>query len=1390
MALRRRYLLQTLVLALALVFVTLPVPAPDALPAAAAGDDSGLAGRAQDVREFADPPSDSRPTVLWFWNGAMTQDLIDTQLAAMRREGITEAIIFPRGDDPKLTPKFFSEGWFDIVGHTLREAQRTGMHLWLFNDDYFPSGRAGTFVLRGGQVGDRVYEPRPDLRPQEVTSLGSQQVMGPGPVRLELPQPGGFAVADGRLRVDAPAAGGGGIALLDRGAGWTDYSVDYDLKIHRNAAGLVVRAKDAANGYLIDHGISGVVNIYRQRDGALTRIASGSAAGLDPAAFRHVSVRMSGNQIQVLVNDKVVTTATDSMFTTGTAGLRVVANQLAEFDNLVVRDGSGGVTYSQDFASPAAVDDFDRSAFHPRTDPADVVAVSALPVRDGRPTLDGAIDLTAKFRAGEVWDAPAGSYDVQYFKVGYLTMTGLYDAYLDLMKPEAVERYLDVIYGEYHRRFPWAFGTVLRGFWDDEPANPAEWGRLAWSDGLPAELAEQGRTPAQVLPALFADLGRAGRVAKGAYRHAVADGLANYYELSGRWADQHGVALLSNPYSDHFGPSGAVTWGDTFKNDQWFQVPGADAVFNQVLPGKQTVIPRYPASSAHQLGRERVAAELMGAYGWGVTPELTRFVTGYMAVRGVNLGVLHAYWSDASKVIHPPPFQPENTWYDATDGLTDWMGRVMEAGRGKAAAPTALLFPQRAAEIWRGTATGTGLDSDFESTVAAIEDVQVDFDVLDEASLDGDTAMREQAKPAGGALRLGPQAYRVVVVPPTPTMSLATVQRLQELAHQGGTVVALGRLATEETAGKDAALAAALRELFGVDPANPVDSTRAHGSGRAFFAADEDRLQQLLRSAGAPAAGLTPASEDVRVLRVEHGGQNAFLVMNEGSSVVRTTATFPASGTPTLWDPEDGSVRTAPSFFATRDGRATSVPLRLAPHQLMVVNLDGAGPSTQPHLLGWDGAASSVGLADARTMTGTVELSEPGDHVLLGQAGGRFYRGKVATTDPLRPVPVNGPWRFRLDQPGTTWTERPLGSWTGFHPAYSGSALYETEVELTAGDLAEGRRIRLDLGKAADVAEVTVNGTPAGRLLWQPYDLDVSGHLRPGRNTITVRVTNTNANAKGIVQTSGLLGPVALRPSRVEQVRLALDPTAVADDDVVALAVAPSEVTLAGCRPRTVTATVTNYGPRPVSGDLTVTAPPGVSAKVSDGQVRLGGTEQASVDIDVALDGQDRVDGVLRVGFGGRTATVAVDALDNSNIALDSTVTASSTNSRFSPAAVADGARDSARWDKGDGWNDDTLGQFPDWIRLTLPCAQPVGRVDVHTLDSAQFPASRLGVRDYDVQVLVDGGWQTVDQVRGNTRGSVTSTFPAVVATDVRVLVLASNDGGHSRLMEVEVYGR
>jgi hypothetical protein len=90
----------------------------------------------------------------------------------------------------------------------------------------------------------------------------------------------------------------------------------------------------------------------------------------------------------------------------------------------------------------------------------------------------------------------------------------------------------------------------------------------------------------------------------------------------------------------------------------------------------------------------------------------------------------------------------------------------------------------------------------------------------------------------------------------------------------------------------------------------------------------------------------------------------------------------------------------------------------------------------------------------------------------------------------------------------------------------------------------------LDLGDVRELAEVSINGRPLGIAWHPPYRVDVTEAVKPGENTLEVKVTNLWVNrligdqqpgakkytftvmptykADAPLRPSGLLGPVRL----------------------------------------------------------------------------------------------------------------------------------------------------------------------------------------------------------------------------------------------------------------------
>lgn len=112
-----------------------------------------------------------------------------------------------------------------------------------------------------------------------------------------------------------------------------------------------------------------------------------------------------------------------------------------------------------------------------------------------------------------------------------------------------------------------------------------------------------------------------------------------------------------------------------------------------------------------------------------------------------------------------------------------------------------------------------------------------------------------------------------------------------------------------------------------------------------------------------------------------------------------------------------------------------------------------------------------------------------------------------------------------------------LEPWSKWNlPWYSGRVLYRTEVKVPSSGAAQ--RWFLDLGKVQHYAEVWLNGTLVGTLLWPPYRIEVTEYLTQDKNDLVLIVSNSIANrfawddwgtrGTGKPEPSGLLGPVQI----------------------------------------------------------------------------------------------------------------------------------------------------------------------------------------------------------------------------------------------------------------------
>jgi hypothetical protein len=102
---------------------------------------------------FKRPPSEYSMTFYWGWDGPVTEEVIARDLKEYSSKNV-RGVTLEAGY--RMTAKYLSPEWFDLVKYTVQQARENDMHVWLVDEGKYPSGFAG----------GRFSELRPDLTMQ------------------------------------------------------------------------------------------------------------------------------------------------------------------------------------------------------------------------------------------------------------------------------------------------------------------------------------------------------------------------------------------------------------------------------------------------------------------------------------------------------------------------------------------------------------------------------------------------------------------------------------------------------------------------------------------------------------------------------------------------------------------------------------------------------------------------------------------------------------------------------------------------------------------------------------------------------------------------------------------------------------------------------------------------------------------------------------------------------------------------------------------------------------------------------------------------------------------------------------------------------------------------
>ena len=425
----------------------------------------------------------------------------------------------------------------------------------------------------------------------------------------------------------------------------------------------------------------------------------------------------------------------------------------------------------------------------------------------------------------------------------------------DILNPDAVTCFMELVYDRYAKEFGKYFGTTVIGIFTDEPSPLGRGSARGIVPGNSSLLAQIKKILGYDITPFLNDLwyndtpdSKKHRID---YNNAVNICLEeNYYKRLGKWCMDHGISLMGHP-------AGSMDIGA----EKYFQIPGQDLVWRYVEPGtkalegQNSTVAKCASSAMLHLGLRRNLNELYGAYGHNLTYDEMLWLADWCFVRGQNFLIPHAFFYSVRGPRfdeRPPDVGPNATWWNRYNEYADACRRLSWLNTGsKQVCDLAILcedayLPDKSAKI--------------------CYQHQRDFNYLEIRHL------WEDAKTDSKGIHIAGMNYGLVIIDSLSIIPRQAISSLKALAMNGRLII-----------NKHADFSS----LF---------------KGAKLYQTP-DNLVEVIDKEIIPDLSLTTPSEDIRYRHVVKETSNYYIIFNEGSNVVSSKLRITTKGNRQLLNP-------------------------------------------------------------------------------------------------------------------------------------------------------------------------------------------------------------------------------------------------------------------------------------------------------------------------------------------------------------------------------------------------------------------------------------------------------------------------------------------------------
>lgn len=535
-----------------------------------------------------------------------------------------------------------------------------------------------------------------------------------------------------------------------------------------------------------------------------------------------------------------------------------------------------------------------------------------VPVTDHRISFRAGLDswrimlVRADFRTGQTRsvDSPTGAKDTR-------------NAQMDYLNPEAVDQFISWTHEQYKRYIGTEFGRTVMGFRGDEP----DYSHVPFTPSILKRFRElKGYDVTPWLATFFApSMSDRERRVKADYWDVWSRLFADtFFRRQADWCQANGLAHITHLNNDHDMTLCTRSEGSLFRALSRVQVPGVDAIWNQIWPDTVNDYPKFASSVAHVYGRPRAFSESFAAYYNVPTMAEAKYVVDAQLARGINFFEF-MFWSANSS---------RPTWMtaDGMNGLNDYSNRMAWLlALGRPGARIAMYYPQQT--LWLGSDM---VAARVKKITHELLEHQRDFDYVDDDAL----AEALTVGPGWLANRSG-QHYTALIIPSCDVISVRAWEIIRRFEARGGRVLfwgsrpywLSGKTLTDLTPFPD------------VDtPHEPSDSWTPTVAGALPAEVTVSNLLPLEQRERQKAGERRPKPVDGTMdLRYQHrqlADADLYFIFNEGHRKQHFRFGVDRIGRAERWSAHDGSRQPVASQVA--DGR-TWIELEMVPYESTVI---------------------------------------------------------------------------------------------------------------------------------------------------------------------------------------------------------------------------------------------------------------------------------------------------------------------------------------------------------------------------------------------------------------------------------------------------------------------